>query len=62
MSPEALEWLRAPADHYDCEDCWYSCATLTCDDHRRSDVCDCGADTRTKWKREILAALGRTDQ
>jgi hypothetical protein len=30
--------------HLDCEDCWYSCAILTCDDNRKSDVCDCGAD------------------
>ena len=42
----AVEWLeRRRRAHYDCEDCWYSCATLTCDEQRRSDKCDCGADT-----------------
>jgi len=41
--PEGIPVLKRAAQHYDCEDCWYSCATLTCDDARRSDECDCGA-------------------
>lgn len=40
-------------NHYECEDCWYSCATLTCDEHRRGE-CDCGAD---KWNAKVDAAL-----
>jgi hypothetical protein len=53
---EALQWLRTKVSHNECEDCWYSCATLTCDEHRRSDKCDCGADDENA-KREQIAAL-----
>lgn len=34
---------RAKQGHYECEDCWYSCATITCNEDRHSDKCDCGA-------------------
>ena len=39
-----IDELRRPMGHEDCDDCWYSCATLTCDETRKSDVCDCGRD------------------
>lgn len=53
---EALKWLREKVPHYECEDCWYSCATLTCDDRRASETCDCGADNENA-KREAVAQL-----
>lgn len=43
--------------HSDCEDCWYSCAKLTCNEVRKSDVCDCGADEENALCREAAAAL-----
>ena len=42
--------------HFDCEDCWYSCATLTCDDRRYGPVCDCGADEFNTLQRALQAA------
>jgi len=36
--------------HLDCPDCWYSCAILTCNDSRKSEICDCGAD---KWNAKV---------
>ena len=54
---EALAWLRKEVPHYECEDCWYSCATLCCDEHRRSDKCDCGADEENAKRAEIAAML-----
>ncbi len=41
----AVDALKRHTSHYDCEDCWYSCATLICDDRRKSDECDCGAQS-----------------
>ena len=41
---ELIEELKRHSYHHESEDCWYSCATLTCDDRRKSDKCDCGAD------------------
>ena len=41
---ELMEELKRHAYHHESEDCWYSCAILTCDDSRKSDKCDCGAD------------------
>ena len=41
---ELVEALTRLEKHYDSEDCWYSCSTLTCNDQRRSLQCDCGAD------------------
>lgn len=55
-SVDAIAWLRTKVSHYECEDCWYSCATLTCDEHRKSDQCDCGADEENE-KREQIARL-----
>ena len=52
---EAVAWLSKEVPHYDCEDCWYSCATLTCDDHRKSDKCDCGADAENAKRAEVAA-------
>jgi hypothetical protein len=54
--------LRVPVSHYDCEDCWYSCATLCCDEHRRSDKCDCGADEENALRSEAAALLARLGQ
>jgi hypothetical protein len=39
----AVPVLKRASSHYDCGDCWYSCATLTCDEGRASEECDCGA-------------------
>lgn len=52
-----MAWLEAETPHYECEDCWYSCATICCDEHRRSDQCDCGADFENAAKRAVLEAL-----
>lgn len=54
---EALAWLNTEVSHYECEDCWYSCATITCDEHRRSNECDCGADKENQMRREIAKML-----
>ena len=58
LDTATVEWLRRETQHYDCEDCWYSCATLTCDESRRSDKCDCGADEENAAKADIRKALG----
>ncbi len=56
MSPalriDLFEFLRREAHHYECEDCWYSCATITCDERRKGGSCDCGAN-------EALSLLNR---
>lgn len=54
---EAIAWLREQVPHHECEDCWYSCATICCDEHRRSDKCDCGADEQNAKRAEIAAML-----
>ena len=41
---ELTDKLRRKIGHEEADDCWYSCAILTCDDKRKSDKCDCGAD------------------
>lgn len=43
---EALE--LATRSHYECDDCFYSCSTICCDDSRRDRECDCGADAINK--------------
>ncbi len=35
--------LERFTSHRDCDDCWYSCATICCNERRKSDECDCGA-------------------
>jgi hypothetical protein len=60
LKTETIEWLKRETPHFDCEDCWYSCATLCCDDRRKSEECDCGADDENKAKADILRALGLT--
>jgi hypothetical protein len=53
-----LAWAQTETPHYDCEDRWYSCATLTCDEERQSALCDCGADETNTIKaalREFLS-------
>ena len=55
---KSLEWLARKTPHYECEDCWYSCATICCDEHRKSDKCDCGSDEENEMKRTLLAYLG----
>lgn len=54
---EVLKWLNTPVSHYECEDCWYSCATLTCDDRRGSETCDCGADRENTMRKRLLELL-----
>ena len=54
--------LEVKQSHYECEDCWYSCATLTCNEGRSSDVCDCGADQTNAMNAEISAALREAEQ
>jgi hypothetical protein len=56
-SDEVIAWLQRETPHYDCEDCWYSCATICCDEHRKSDKCDCGADEENAVKRALLAMI-----
>ena len=41
---ELIEELKHHVYHHECDDCWYSCATITCDEQRKSNECDCGAD------------------
>ena len=43
-------------EHYECEDCWYSCPKSgeCCDDRLGKDVCTCGLDKRNE---EIDAVL-----
>lgn len=48
---EALE--IATRTHYECEDCFYSCSTICCDDNRRDKECDCGADDKNRRISEI---------
>lgn len=52
----ALPILERAAEHYDCEDCWYSCATLTCDEGRRGE-CDCRARAAAPVLSLVLATL-----
>lgn len=59
----AVPLLERAARHYESEDCWYSCATLTCDDNRRSETCDCGApaaQAALDLARQALQASGST--
>jgi hypothetical protein len=51
----AVEVLEGASQHTDCDDCWYSCSTLTCDESRASTICDCGADKAAA----ALAALSQ---
>ena len=53
----ADELLAAKRQHYECEDCWYSCATICCDDQRHSDKCDCGADEHNALMERAAATL-----
>lgn len=46
-----------PTEHRDVPDCWYSCATLTCDDERRSEICDCGASENQALVARLKEAL-----
>lgn len=59
VDPQVVEWLYHQTGHHECEDGWYSCATLTFDEHRRSEECDCGADDENRRKRVLLAYLER---
>ena len=49
--------LHKPHSHLDCEDCWYSCATLTCDERRKGDECDCGASFSNTQRKQAAAAI-----
>lgn len=54
---QIVAWLCKPVSHYECDDCWYSCATITCDENRRSSVCDCGADEENEMCKAAAEAL-----
>lgn len=56
---EAIKWLRTKMPHYECEDCWYSCATITCDEQRSSTICDCGADQENSIREQIATLIDR---
>lgn len=57
-APELLALVKkSRRSHYECEDCWYSCATLTCDEHRKG-PCDCGAD---EWNAAIDAVIAKAE-
>jgi hypothetical protein len=61
MTQDSAEVVRR--SHLDLEeDCWFSCATLTCDDGRRSDVCDCGADAANASLDSLLDRLAKAEQ
>lgn len=51
---ELIARLRTKEPHHECEDCWYSCSQAEdcCDERRRGDPCDCGADSRNAQRRE----------
>lgn len=53
LPEEAKAWLAKEVPHRDHEDCWYSCATICCDENRRSEKCDCGADEENAMRRRI---------
>ncbi len=59
---EMVKRLRKSIPHYNCEDCFYSCATLCCDDKRRSDKCDCGADEENVLRTEAATLLSHLAQ
>lgn len=56
---EALE--KSKRTHVTCEDCWYSCPKSgeCCNEHRKGDDCDCGADTWNVYVETVLAGLHR---
>lgn len=58
---ELVKRLRVQHSHEECEDCWYSCATLTCNEGRKSDECDCGAAELNALHKEAADALERRD-
>lgn len=49
---------RLRRQHYECEDCWYSCPKSEdgCCDENRGDDCTCGADTHNALI-DVLVAL-----
>ena len=57
-----IAWLRLEMSHFECDDCWYSCAKLTCDENRRSDVCDCGADEQGRIRKLIADELSAAER
>jgi hypothetical protein len=57
-----VEWLRKEVHHYECEDCWYSCATMTCDEQRRGDDCDCGAEYQNAKRTEAANEIVRLEK
>ena len=50
----AVALLQRLTGHYECDDCWYSCSTICCDENRKSDECDCGAQRVA----DVLATIG----
>lgn len=50
----AVALLQRLTGHYECNDCWYSCSTICCDENRKSDECDCGAQRVA----DVLATIG----
>ena len=59
MKADLIARLMVIVPHYECSDCWFSCATLTCDDDRASDKCDCGADGLNELHAEAVEALNK---
>lgn len=57
MDDDVKKWLDHETPHYECEDCWYSCALLTCDDHRKGSKCDCGADEQNEMRAKLKELL-----
>ncbi len=50
----AVAELQKHTHHAECEDCWYSCSTICCNERRKSAECDCGAHQVA----DVLAAIG----
>lgn len=57
MDKDVAEWLDRETAHYECEDGWYSCATICLDERRRSETCDCGADQENAIKAKLRKLL-----
>lgn len=54
---ELIALARQHETHLDCEDCWYSCATITCNDARKNNHCDCGADRLNSLHEKLATRL-----
>jgi len=57
-----VELLGVQHEHRECEDCWYSCALLTCDDDRKGSECDCGANEINALHAKALSHIESQDK